>query len=93
MVPSTIYTFRAPHAAQPSRRQYLQVADALYCAVQDLQEQRATPLLIARAGRVLYDAAAIRRLWEACRAELTAQPWQVPARVLATGETERPATA
>jgi hypothetical protein len=37
------------------------------------------PLSIHWGGRRLYDRAALERVWAACRAELEADRWQVPA--------------
>lgn len=63
----------------PRVLRYTRVRDALGKALGDLQDQRETPVAIRWNGRLLYDAAAIRKVWEACRAELAAAPWAVPA--------------
>jgi hypothetical protein len=86
--PPIIYTFAVPKHPGHSTRPYTTVRDALYTAVLDLEQRRATPLRIARAGQVLYCPAAILRLWEACRAELGADPWQVPRAIQALGEAD-----
>lgn len=58
---------------------FVTVRDALSHALGHLQGQAETPVAIRWNGRVLYDAPAITAVWEACRAELAAAPWSVPA--------------
>ena len=64
------------------------VWDALYSALSDLHDGDAAPETITWGGRVLYDAAAVRRVYAACRAELVATPWQVPAGLEAVARRE-----
>ena len=73
---------------QPRRLVYRRVSEALYTAVLDLHEQRAVPEAITWRARRLYDQAALRRVWAACRAELEAQPWEVPAALETAGRQE-----
>jgi hypothetical protein len=64
------------------------VLNAVYTAVMDLHEQRATPLSIHWGGRRLYDRPALERVWAACRAELDADQWHVPAGLEAAARQE-----
>jgi hypothetical protein len=72
-----VYTFT--QGGQPRRLLYERVVHALYAVVLDLHEHRAEPVTITWGTRLLYDCPAIGRLWEACRAELDADLWHVPA--------------
>jgi hypothetical protein len=66
------------------------VLAALYSAVIDLDEQRAEPVAIRLYGRVLYDRAALERVRAACRADLLADPWRMPAGLKAAARRELP---
>ena len=72
----------------PGRCSYECVSDALYSAVSDLHANDVAPVAITWQGRVLLDRAAITRVWQACRAELVADPWHVPANLEAAGRQE-----
>ena len=81
--PPVLYVFIQDGRLQ--RRLYQELWAALYSAVRDLEETRATPIAIRRGTQVLHDAQAITAIWQACREELTTKPWQIPQRVLAAG--------
>jgi hypothetical protein len=87
-----VYTF-----TQTGQRRSLlieRVLDALYSAVIDLDEQRAELEVIRLGEQVLYDRAALERVWAACRAEQEANIWQVPAALDPAGRRElRPSDA
>jgi hypothetical protein len=85
-MPSVVYTFT--QAAEPRRLRFAQVRVALYHAVVDLHEARAAPTAIHWGPRLLYDRAALERVWAACRAELLADRWQVPPSLDAAGRQE-----
>jgi hypothetical protein len=78
-----ISTFR--QGGRERRLIYHRVSNALYSAVLDLHEHRAELVAIAWGTRRLYDRAAIERVWAACRDELIAAPWKVPASLDAAG--------
>lgn len=72
---------------------YTRVRDALAKAIYDLHNHAAAPEAITYGGRVVLDAAAIGRVYAACRAELEADAWHTPPSLDAAGrrELERPA--
>lgn len=73
---SVVYRFR--RAGEVRELLYERVTAALYTMVLDCHGDRATPLAVSYGGRQLYDAAALRRIYEACRAELVATNDAVP---------------
>jgi hypothetical protein len=60
----------------------------------DLHEHEAEPVAITWGTRTLYDRAAIVRVWQACRPELEADIWRLPAAPAGAGRCElRPPAA
>jgi hypothetical protein len=86
MPPYVVYTF----IQGTQRRELLfeRVLAAVYTAIVDLHEGRAAPLRVHWGGRWLYDRAALERGWAACRGELEADRWQVPAALEAAARRE-----
>ena len=71
-----VYRFR--QGAQERRLLVQRVTEALYTVLLDFHRARATPLEVSAGRRRLYDAAALRRIYDACRAELVATNEGVP---------------
>jgi hypothetical protein len=81
-----IYTFA--QGERERRLLFKRVRSALYSAVLDLDEQRAEPEAIRWGARLLYDRAALERVWAACRPELRADIWCMPMALEGAGRRE-----
>jgi hypothetical protein len=77
MPASVVYRFR--QGGHRRELLYACVTEAVYSAVMDLHDHDAEPEVITGQGRVLLDRAAMERVWVACRPELVADRWKVPA--------------
>src|SRR4051794_21468271 len=64
------------------------VTAALFTVLLDFRHDRAVPLDLCYGGRRLYDAAALRRIYDACRTELVATNDQVPTNLEAVARRE-----
>jgi hypothetical protein len=80
------YRFR--RGAQEQTAPYPCVRDALSVAVRHVHDGDAVPLAVSCDGRRLLDAAAIARVYAACRAELEANYWRRPPSLAAAGRRE-----
>jgi hypothetical protein len=58
---------------------FQRVTEALYTVLLDFHRARAIPIELTVGGRQLYDAAALRRIYDACRAGLEVTNEGVPA--------------
>src|SRR3954465_3439100 len=76
MATSIVYHFR--RARQNCALRFERVTEALYTVLLDFRHARATPLDLCYGRRRLYDAAALRRIYDACRTELVAANGAVP---------------
>ena len=85
---TVLVTYTFTQGRHPRRFLFERVSHALYMAVQHLHEARAEPATICWGQRVLYDCAAIERVWQACRAELEVDRWHVPAALASAGRQE-----
>jgi hypothetical protein len=85
-MPSVAYRFRK--ADQEHTAPYPRVRDALSVAIRHLHDCNAVPLDVTYGGRRLFDAAAIARVYAACRAELEADYWRRPVSLEAAARRE-----
>jgi hypothetical protein len=76
MATAVVYRFRC--AGEVRELLYERVTAALYTVLLDVHDDRATPIEVRYGGRRLYDAAALQRIYAACRDELVATQGQVP---------------
>jgi hypothetical protein len=86
MTPPVIYSFRQGGAARSLL--FRTVTDCLYTMLLDFHHARATPEAVEYNGRRLYDAAALQRIYAACRAELLTTNEQVPTQLEAVARRE-----
>jgi hypothetical protein len=86
MVTSVVYRFR--RGGEDRALLFESVTAALYTVLLDFRHARARPLDLCYGGRRLYDAAGLRRIYEACRDELQATNDQVPADLEAVARRE-----
>jgi hypothetical protein len=86
MATSVVYRFR--RAGEVRELLYARVTEALYTVLLDFHGNRATPLDLCYDRRRLYNAVALHRIYEACRAELAATNDQVPANLEAVARQE-----
>jgi hypothetical protein len=89
-MPAVEYHFR--QTGQTRRLRNTCVTDALSKALHDLYDGDAEPVRITWGARQLYDAAAIGRVYAACRAEMLADRWHRPRSLeaVARRELQRP---
>ena len=72
---------------------FTRVTEALYTMLIDVQRQRAVPVSLTWGDRVLYDAAALQRIYTQCRSELEATGGAVPPSLEAVARAELSRTA
>ncbi|HEY7064870.1 MAG TPA: hypothetical protein VII06_25575 [Chloroflexota bacterium] len=85
-MPAVEYRFR--RADLEHTAPYPRVRDALSVAIRHLHDRNAVPLDVTYGGRLLLDAAAIARVYAACRAELEADYWWRPGSLEAAARRE-----
>jgi hypothetical protein len=83
---SVIYTFRQNRVQRQFAFQG--VTEALYMMLMDVQQQRAEPASLTWGDRLLYDAAALQRIYARCRSELEATGGGVPRSLEAVARAE-----
>jgi hypothetical protein len=81
-----VYRFR--RGGEEQRLLFARVTAALYTVLLDFRHDRATPRALCYGGRRLYDAAALRRIYDACRTELVATNDAVPTHLEAVARRE-----
>jgi hypothetical protein len=84
--PSVVYTFRNGRAER--QLAFARVTQALYFMLCDIHRQRAVPVSVLWGDRLLYDAAALHRIYARCRAELEATGGGVPQSLEAVARAE-----
>jgi hypothetical protein len=85
-----VYTFR--HNRVQRQLVFQRVTEALYTMLLDVHRQRAEPVSLAWGDNLLYDAAALQRIYARCRVELDAAGGGVPPSLVAAAHAElRPA--
>jgi hypothetical protein len=83
---SVVYEF--VQGGHRRRLLFERVLPAVHKAVHDLHNGDAEADTISWGARLLYDRAALERIWAACQAELLADPWHVPTALEPTARRE-----
>jgi hypothetical protein len=86
MATSVVYHFR--RGGEEQHLLFARVTDALYTVLLGFRYARATPRAVCYGPRRLYDAAALRRIYDACRTELVAANDAVPTNLEAVARRE-----
>jgi len=86
MATSLVYHFR--RGGEHRALLFETVTAALFTVLLDFRHARATPLDLCYGRRCIYDAAALQRIYTACRAELQATNDQVPSDLEAVARRE-----